>query len=91
MLLLLHSLGVAFVVPLEQANEDFTAGGFAERVADPWLRLVEAVAEVEAGPAAGGGYGVVHLDVELPELLEIGAGLVGIVKAVVNLSESLIS
>jgi hypothetical protein len=32
-------------------------GGFADRVANALLRLVEAVAEVELIPAVGGGYG----------------------------------
>src|SRR5665213_1298406 len=50
---LLHFLGVAFVVQPEQAAEDFTAGGFTDRVTDALLRLVEAVAEVEVGPAVG--------------------------------------
>ena len=54
---LLHFFGVAFVVQLEQAGEDISAGGFADRVADALLRLVEAVAEVEVGPAIGGGDG----------------------------------
>ncbi len=44
---LLHFFGVAFVVQLEEAGEDFSAGGFADRVADALLRWVEAVAEVE--------------------------------------------
>ena len=88
---LLHFLGVAFVVELEQAGEDFTAGGFADRVADALLRLVEAVAEVEVGPAVGGGDGVVHLDVELTELLDVGAGFVGVVEAVVGLGQSFLS
>ena len=43
---LLHFFGVAFVVQLEQAGEDFTSGGFADRVADALLRLVEAVVGV---------------------------------------------
>jgi hypothetical protein len=43
---LLHFFGVAFVVQLEQAGEDFTAGGFADRLAVALLRLVEPVAEI---------------------------------------------
>lgn len=50
-----HFFGVAFVVQLEQAGEDFTAGGFADRVADALLRFVEAVVEFEIGPAVGSG------------------------------------
>ena len=70
---LLDFLGVSLVVQLQQAGEDFTAGRFADRVADALLRLVEAVAEVEVGPAVGGGDGVVHLDVKLTEFLDVGA------------------
>jgi hypothetical protein len=33
--------------------------------ASPRPYLVEAVAEVEVGPAVGGGDGLVHLDVEV--------------------------
>ena len=82
-----HFLGVAFVVQLKKAGENFTPGGFADREADALLRLVKAVAEVEVGPAVGGGYGVVHLDVELAELLDVGTGVVGVVEAVVGLSQ----
>ena len=74
---LLLFLGVAFVVELQQAVEDFTAGGFADRVADALLRLVEAVAEVEIGPAVGGGDGAVHFDVQLSELLDVGVASSG--------------
>ena len=61
-------LGVACVVELQEAGEDFSAGGFADRVADALLSLVEAVAEVEVGPAVGGGDGPVQLDVEVTKL-----------------------
>ncbi|MCY2945318.1 MAG: hypothetical protein NT142_12460 [Planctomycetota bacterium] len=60
---MLHFLGVTIMVQLEQAGENFTAGGFADRVADTLLRLVEAVAEV--GPAAGGG-GYVNTSTVMP-------------------------
>jgi hypothetical protein len=59
-------LGVAFVVQLQQAGQHFAASGFADRVAQPLLRLVKAVAQVEIGPAVGGGNGLVYLDVQLP-------------------------
>jgi hypothetical protein len=39
---------------------------------------VEAVTEVEVGPAVGGGDGLVHLDVEVTELLDVGSRFVGI-------------
>ena len=65
----------------------FAAGDFADRVADALLRLVEAVAEIEVGPAVGSGYSVVHLDVKLTELLDVGAGVVGAVEAVVCLGQ----
>ena len=40
-------------------------------VADALPHLVETVAEFEIAPAVGGGYGVVHLDVELPEFQDV--------------------
>jgi hypothetical protein len=52
---LLHFLGVALVVKLQQTLEDFTAGGFADREAGALLGFVEPVAEFEIGPAVGGG------------------------------------
>ena len=59
--------GVAFVVQGEQAVEDLAPGGFGDGVADALFGLVEAVAEVEVGPAVGGGDSVVHLDVQRAE------------------------
>jgi len=44
---LLDFFGIALVVELQQATEDFTAGGFADCVADALLGCVEAVAQVE--------------------------------------------
>ncbi len=83
-------LGVAFVVELQQAGEDFTAGGFADREAEALLGFVEAVAEVEIGPAVGRRHGVVHLDVQFPELLDVLGGLLRVVEAVVGLGQSLL-
>ena len=77
---LLDFLGVALVVELQQAGEDFPAGRFADREPDALLGLVEAVAEVEVGPAVGGGDGLIHLDVEVTELLDVGGGFVGLWK-----------
>jgi hypothetical protein len=57
-------LGVAFVVELQEAGEDFPASGLADREPSALLGLVEAVVEVEVVPAVGGGDGLVHLDVE---------------------------
>ena len=82
---LLDLLGVALVVELQEAAEDFAAGGFADREADALLGFVEAVAEVEIVPAVGGGNGLVHLDVQFPELVDIRGGFVGVVEAVVSL------
>ena len=56
-------LGVAFVVEFQQALEDFTAGGFANCEAEAILGFVEVMAEVEVGPAIGGGDRLIHLDV----------------------------
>ena len=84
---LLHFLGVAFVVELQQALQDFTAGGFADGEADALLGFVEAVAEVEIGPAVGGGNCLIHLDVQFTELLDVGVRLVGVVEAVVSLGQ----
>ena len=82
-------LGVPLVVELQEAGEDFPAGRLADREAGALLGLVEAVAEVEVGPAVGGGDGLVHLDVEVTELLDVGGGFVGVVEAVVGLGQAL--
>jgi hypothetical protein len=54
-------LGVALVVQLQQASEDVTTGEFADGVTQPLLRLVEAVAQVEVGPAVGGNECLVNV------------------------------
>ena len=85
---LLDLLGVPLVVELQEAGEDFSAGRLADREPDALLGLVEAVAEVEVVPAVGGGDGLVHLDVEVTELLDVGGGFVGVVEAVVGLGQA---
>jgi len=75
---------VAFVVEFQESLQDLTPGGFADCVPGALFGVVETVVEVEIGPAVGGGHGVVHLDVEFPELLDVGGGFVGIVEAVVG-------
>ena len=70
-------LGVPLVVELQEPGEDFTASRFADREPGALLGLVEAVSEVEVGPAVGGSDGFVHLDVEVTELLDVGSGFVG--------------
>ena len=70
-------LGVAFVVEFQEAGEDFAAGGFADRKADALLRLVEPVAKVQIRPAVGRRHGIVHLDVQFSELLDVFGGFVG--------------
>ena len=82
-------LGVAFVVQGEQAVKDLTPGGFGDCVADALFGLVEAVAEVEVGPAVRGGDGVVHLDVERAEGGDVCGDFVRRVEAVVGSGESL--
>ena len=85
---LLDFLGVAFVVELQQAVEDFTAGGFADREADALLGLVEAVAEVEVGPAVGGGDGLdPSRRAGLEDLWMSTVDSWGIVEAVVGLGQ----
>lgn len=79
--------GIVLVVEFQQAGKDFSAGGFAYRVAQPLLRLMEAVAQVEVGPAIGGGNGLIHFDVELTELQNVGTGFSGVVEAVVGLRQ----
>ena len=78
-------LGVPLVVELQEAGEDFPAGRLADRESDALLGLVEAVIEVEIKPAVGGGDGIVHFDVELTELLDVGSGFVRVVETVVSL------
>ena len=84
-------LGVPFVVELQEAGEDFPAGRLADREPDALLGLVEAVSEVKVGPAVGGGDSFVHLDVEVTEFLDVGGGLIGVVKAVVGLGQALLA
>ena len=88
---LIDLLGVPLVVELQEAGEDFPAGRLADREPGALLGLVEAVAEVEVVPAVGGGDGLVHLDVEVTELLDVGGGFVGVVEAVVGLGQSLLA
>ena len=57
------------LLDIVEPDEDFTAGRLADREAEALLRLVEAVAEVEVGPAVGGCDGLVHLDVEVTKFL----------------------
>jgi hypothetical protein len=47
--------GVAFVVELEEAGENFTAGGYADSIPDALVCFVETVAQVEVLPTAGSG------------------------------------
>ncbi|MBV8310687.1 MAG: hypothetical protein JO344_09905 [Planctomycetaceae bacterium] len=82
---LLDFLSIAFVVELQEAGEDFPAGRLADSEPDSLLGLVEAVAEVEIGPAVGGADGLVHLDVEVTEFLDVGSRFGGVVKSVVGL------
>src|SRR6266498_1592597 len=51
---LLHLLRIPLVVQLQEAGEHLAAGGLADGEADALLGLVEAVAEIEVGPAVGG-------------------------------------
>src|SRR4051812_32007907 len=69
----------------EEPTKNITPSRFADREADTLLRLVKPVVEVEVGPAVGGGNGLIHLDVEFPEFLNVLGGFVGIVEAVVGL------
>ena len=74
---------VPLVVELQQASEDLPTGRLADREPGALLGLVEAVAEVEVVPAVGGGDDLIHLDMEVAELLDVGGGLVGVVEAVI--------
>src|SRR5208283_6077034 len=58
-------LGVPLMIELQEPGEDFTAGGFADREPASLLGLVEAVTQIEVGPAVGGGNYLVHIDVEV--------------------------
>jgi len=88
---LLDFLVVALVVEVQEAGEDFPTGRLADRESGALLGLVEAVTEVEIGPTVGGGNGLVHLDVEATEFLDIGRRLVGVVEAVVGLGQALLA
>ena len=63
---------------------DFVRVATVGELSDPGSTVVE----VEIGPAVGGGNGVVHLDVELPELLDVGVGFSLIVESVVSLRKT---
>src|SRR5271157_1719034 len=84
---LLDFLGVPFVVELQEAGEDFTAGRFTDREPGALLGFVEAVPEVHVRPAVGGSDGVVHLDVEVTEFLDVTGRFVWIMEAVVGLGQ----
>ena len=74
----------------QQALQNFTAGGFAGREAKPLFCFMEVVAEFEVIPAVGGGNRLIHLDVQITELLNVGGSLVGVVEAVVGLGQTFI-
>ncbi len=84
---LLYFLGVALVVEFQQALQDFTTGGFADGEADALLGVVEAVTEFEVIPAVSGGNRLIHLDVQITELLNVGGHFVGVMEAVVGLGQ----
>ena len=63
--------GVALVVEGEEAVEDFATGGFGDRESDTLFGFVEAVAEVEVGPAVGVRHRTVHFHVLLAKLLDV--------------------
>lgn len=77
---------MALVVEVEEAGEEFFAGGGGDGVAGAVVfgegfDFVEVVAEGEVGPAVGVADGVVELDVEvaeLPDALESVGGFGGI-------------
>src|SRR5450759_202567 len=54
----------------EQAVEDSASCAFGDGIADALLGLVEAVTQVEVGPAICDGDGVVHLYDKLTESLD---------------------
>ena len=83
-------LGVALVVQRQQPGEDFTSGRLADCVAQPLLRLVEAVAQIEAGPAVGSGNGLIHLDMKFTEFLDVGSRFSLVMEAVVGLRQPLL-
>ena len=86
---LLDFFGVALVVEFEKALENFSAGWFADGEANALLGFVEAMAKVEVGPAVGGGNSLIHFNVEITKLLDVGVGLVGVVEAVVGVVQRL--
>ena len=47
------------------------ASFFTDREADALLGFVEAVAEVEISPVIGSSYSIVHLDMQVTELLDV--------------------
>src|SRR5208283_2521691 len=81
-------LGVAFVVQSEQAGVNFSPGRFADRIADASLCRVETVTEIV--PAVGSGYGIVHLDVEFTEFLNVVTNLIRVMKTIVDFGQALL-
>jgi len=63
--------GVPLVIELQEAGEDFTACGFADREPSALLGLVEAVSKVKVGPIVGGGDRLIHLNVICSQLVKI--------------------
>jgi len=75
---------ISFMVQSEESLEDFTTGGFADRVADALFGFVEAMAEVKIVPAVSSGDRQVNFNVKLSEFLNVGGVFVRVVEAIVD-------
>lgn len=72
------------MIQRQQPIQQFTAGGVRDGETNALFGVVEAVIQGEVLPAIRGGHGLIHLDVQFPQLLNVRGAVVGVVKAVVG-------
>src|SRR5690606_9402518 len=82
---------VAFEVERQQPLEHLTAGGIADGVMDTLRGVVEAMFQRQTVPPIGSGDRFVHLSMQVAQILNIGAVLVGLVETVISLRQPFIS
>ena len=68
----MQSLFHFFVFELQQALQDFTAGGFANDETDALLGFVEVVVQIEIGPEIGRSNCLIYRHMEFSEFLNLG-------------------
>lgn len=72
------------MIQRQQPIQQFTAGGFGDGETNALFGVVEAVIQGEVLPAIRSSHGVIHFDVQIPQLLNVRGAVVGVVKAIVG-------